>query len=107
MSATKTVTITGWIVFNTFYAKHPDLWPSPYRFSPCDERLENEVAVQPHSFTVEVPADFDPRPGMVANLEAEKRKVQAEFAKRVTDIERQISELQAIEFSGGEFERHA
>ena len=97
--STKTVTISGWIVYDGFAARRPDIWPHPYRFSQCEERSDGDVTVREHSFTVEVPADFDPRPGMVEALQAKKRALQAEFAKRVTEIEREISELQALEFT--------
>lgn len=101
MSATKTVTISGWITYDTFKAARPDVFADgAWDFWTFKPESAGHIPVREHSFTVEVPADFDPRPGMVANLEAEKRLVEAEFAKRVTDIERQISELQALEFSG-------
>ena len=49
------------------------------------------------------PARFDVfdkrRHGMVEALQAKKRALQAEFTKRVTEIEREISELQALEFT--------
>ena len=97
MSATKTVEIKGWIVFDTYYAKNPEIWPSPYRFTDVD--FTDGIKVQPHTFAVEVPADFDPRPGMVQELEAKRRKLQAEFAKRMSGIDAEISKLQALEFT--------
>ena len=45
----------------------------------------------------DVPDDFDPRPQQVAALEAEKQKARAEFHARVTEIDRQIQSLLAIE----------
>ena len=50
-----------------------------------------------HEFEVETPDDFDPRPQQVAALQAAKQKVRAEFAARIDEIERQISELQSLE----------
>ncbi len=47
--------------------------------------------------TFDVPDDFDPRPAQVKALEAKKREMQAQFAAAVVEIERQISQLQAIE----------
>ena len=55
------------------------------------------VFVKEHTTTVEVPDDFDPRPQQVAALEAEKQKARAEFQKRITEIDRQIQSLLAIE----------
>ena len=52
--------------------------------------------VMEHSFEVEIPDDFDPRPGKIAALKAEKEKLQAEFAKRVMEIDEKINRLLAI-----------
>ncbi len=59
--------------------------------------VEGRVFVTEHTTTVEVPDDFDPRPQQVAALEAEKQKARAEFQKRITEIDRQIQSLMAIE----------
>ena len=56
-----------------------------------------------HEFEVETPDDFDPRPQQVAALQAAKQKVRAEFAARIDEIERQISELTCLE---AEFAAH-
>ena len=58
---------------------------------------DGRVFVKEHTITVEVPDDFDPRPQQVAALEAEKQKARAEFQKRITEIDRQIQSLLAIE----------
>ena len=55
------------------------------------------VFVKEHLTTVEVPDDFDPRPAQVAALEAEKQKARADFQARITEIDRQIQSLMAIE----------
>jgi len=47
--------------------------------------------------TFEVPDDFDPRPQQVKALEAKRQELRAQFAAAVTESERQISQLQAIE----------
>jgi len=57
----------------------------------------NTVIVMKHSFEVEVPDNFDPRPGKVAALKAEKEKVQADFSKRVMELDEKINSLLAIE----------
>ena len=59
--------------------------------------VDGRVFVTEHTTTVEVPDDFDPRPQQVAALEAEKQKARAEFQKRITEIDRQIQSLMAIE----------
>ena len=74
-----------------------------FELMPWDCRLWSEttrdrrIFVKEHTTTVEVPDDFDPRPQQVAALEAEKQKARAEFQKRVTEIDRQIQSLMAIE----------
>ncbi|MBN3757173.1 hypothetical protein G3N95_29820 [Paraburkholderia sp. Tr-20389] len=55
------------------------------------------VPVRDFSFEVEVPDNFDPRDGLVANLEREKTKAAAEYQKRVTELNAQIQSLLAIE----------
>jgi hypothetical protein len=60
------------------------------------------TVIREHSFEVEVPDDFDPRPQQIASLEAQKQMVRAELGKRITEIEEQISRLQAIEYSGSD-----
>ena len=59
--------------------------------------VDGRVFVTEHTTTVEVPDDFDPRPQQVAALEAEKQKARAEFQARITEIDRQIQSLMAIE----------
>jgi GH35 family endo-1,4-beta-xylanase len=56
-----------------------------YRSHICEREIE-----------IEVPDDFDPRAQQIAALEAEKKKVMAEYQKTVTDITSRISKLQAI-----------
>lgn len=58
---------------------------------------DGRVFVKEHLTTVEVPDDFDPRPQQVAALEAEKQKARAKFQARITEIDRQIQSLMAIE----------
>ena len=59
--------------------------------------VDGRVFVTEHTTTVEVPDDFDPRPQQVAALEAAKQKARAEFQERITEIDRQIQSLLAIE----------
>lgn len=98
---TKTVTISGFIVFDAMRARYPDIWPGEgFNFTGYEPSGDSQsTVVRPHTFTVEVPADFDPRPGMVKALEEKKRKAHAEFSALVAQIDRQISELQAIEYT--------
>lgn len=57
----------------------------------------NNVYVGTAEVTFEVPDDFDPRPAQIKVLEAKRAELNAQFAAAVTEINRQISQLQAIE----------
>ena len=54
------------------------------------------VAVQPHSFEVEVPDSFDPTPAMIAGLEEQKRQLRLKLAQELALIDDRISKLQAL-----------
>jgi uncharacterized small protein (DUF1192 family) len=54
--------------------------------------------VMPHELVVDVPDDFDPTPKQIAQLEAEKAKVRAEFNQRIAQLNEQIGKLQALTF---------
>ncbi|MBS6362126.1 hypothetical protein [Burkholderia sp.] len=70
-----------------------------YSFWECDmsKSFPEYVKVCDHSFEVEVPDGFDPRSGIVANLEREKAEVTAKFQARITEINGRIQSLLAIE----------
>lgn len=57
----------------------------------------DRVLVGVQEIAVEVPDDFDMREGLVKNLEAEKKRLMAEFQARVTAIDNQIQKYLAIE----------
>jgi hypothetical protein len=59
--------------------------------------FEDYVLVGPVEFPFEVPDEFDPRAALVKNLEAEKKRLMADFNQRVTEIDRQIQTYLAIE----------
>lgn len=93
---TKTITLEGGVYFNTDSLINE--WETEYTFFSGELRAFGRyIPVVAHSITVEVPADFDPRPGMVKALEDQKEKARAEFAALVTKIDRQINELLALE----------
>ena len=49
---------------------------------------------------ITLPENFDPRDGAVKALEKQKQQIKAEFQARITEIERQISQFQAITNEG-------
>lgn len=70
-----------------------------YRFFPGDlTAFSTYVPVCAHEFTVDI-GDFDHRPEVIRMLEAKRKELHAQFAAAVTEINRQINELQAIEMS--------
>jgi len=82
------------------YAYHVDYgWgdPAEYRiYTSADQSDDNYTLIGPVEVQIEVPDDFDPRPAKIAALEAKKQEIRAKFAAAMTEIERKISELQAI-----------
>jgi hypothetical protein len=58
---------------------------------------QDKVLVKEHAIEFDVPDNFDMRPGLVSNLEAKKKALQAEFTARINEITRQINDLLAIE----------
>jgi hypothetical protein len=67
----------------------------PFDMSQTSSRGLVFIGVQ--DITVDVPAAFDIRDGLVKNLEAEKKKLMAEFNVRVAAIDNQIRKYLAIE----------
>lgn len=92
------VTIQGHIYYDT--SRHAD---AKWTFHVLDMRQWEpqhrcgRVWVQEHSFAVDVPDDFDPRADQISTLREEQRRVRAEFAKRIRDLDDQINSLLAIE----------
>ena len=54
------------------------------------------VNKEPLEIEVEVPDNFDSRPQQIDKLEEQKRLIQAEFAKKVAQIDDQIKKYLAI-----------
>lgn len=80
----------------------PDPWDEGHQFRFFTHKMDEHgfATVMPHTLEVELPDDFDPRAKHVEALQAEKTKAMADFQNRMTEIDRQISELTAIEFDG-------
>ena len=87
------VTIKGFITYKKDDWRDGD----DYHFYKYDMSEHGFVTVMPHEIEVEVPDNFDPRPQQVAALIAEKQKARAEFHAHVTEIDRKIQSLLAIE----------
>lgn len=75
-------------------------WHDKYKFfAGCAESFSTYIMVQPHEFSVEINSNFDPRLKVVESLKAKREELRAQFAAACTEIERQISQYQAIECS--------
>lgn len=61
------------------------------------EHFRDLALVGPHKIIAEIPDSFDPRQQLAANLKAEKKRLTADFNKRIVEIERQIQTYLAIE----------
>lgn len=97
-----TITIKGFIhaVPAGQYAK-PDHLPSKTNMTwwPYKKTYEpGAVMVVPHDITVEIPDDFDPRPDQIASLKEKQKDAAAAFHAFTVETNRQINELQAIEY---------
>ena len=92
------IQVTGFVFWKTNYHGDGEFELLPWDCREWDAQSRNgRVFVKEHTTEIEVPDDFDPRPQQVAALEAEKQKARAEFQARVTEIDRQIQSLLAIE----------
>ena len=81
---------------------HYTQWPHEEKgvyqvFSVKLDDSKHRTYVGEQEIEIEVPDDFDPRAQQIAALEAEKKKVMAEYQRTVTDITERINRLQAIE----------
>ena len=93
------VTINGFVFWKPDYLSTK----GDFEFLPWDCRdwektsRGGRVFVAEHTIEVEIPEAFNPLPSQLAELEAEKQKARADFQARVTEIDRQIQSLLAIE----------
>jgi len=88
------VKIKGFVTYNNLFGG------DEFNFTSFDPRKYDAgatVFVKEHAFEVEVPDNFDPRPAQVEALKKQRETVQAQFAKRVMEIDTQIQSLLALE----------
>jgi hypothetical protein len=86
-------------IIHIYFVKYS--WETAGEFIALTYQVKDDVIysyVGPQEIEIEVPEHFDPRPAQIAVLEAQKKKVMADFQKSVTDINRRISELNALEY---------
>ncbi|GAB3763646.1 hypothetical protein GCM10028796_17520 [Ramlibacter monticola] len=93
------IQLKGFLVYQT-----ADYWPEERRwgwlaYDPREYKDTERVVVREEAITVEVPDGFDPRSAKLAAKQKELEQVRAEMGARVTQIMREIQQLQAIEMS--------
>lgn len=89
------VTIKGFITWRQYeWEDKPTYHFSMY--NPQELNISDEFMVMEHSITVDVPADFDPRPAQIAALNEQKKKIREKYLEKVAEIEERISKLLAI-----------
>ena len=93
-----TITVKGWLYYDT--NKHADITFGRYRFFGGQEGKAwgGYIPIVPHTLTADI-GDFDPRPQQLKELEAKRDELNKQFSAAVIEINRQISELQAIEYT--------
>jgi hypothetical protein len=80
------------------YRRQPMYFDKPfYCFFAFEASDAETVKVMDYTLEVEIPDNFDPRPGMLANLREQKRAVEAKCHAEVMVIENKIQNLLAIE----------
>ena len=74
--------------------------PTDFLWFEFDCEMDGYVLVCPYELSFELPEDFDLQSHKIKALKDKKQKATADFQLLVTQIDRQISELTAIEFDG-------
>ena len=67
-----------------------------YSFWEYEKLGGGNALVAPYTIKLEIPDNYNPNTQFIEALEAEKKKTMADFQNRVTEIDRQISQLTAI-----------
>ena len=96
--AGKTITLPVFIrAERRNYTIDTDIDGFDVRVSPSGHLCDGEFIIGQTELTYTIPVDFDPVPPMVAAIEAKKAELTAEFTAAVMKLNKQLSELQAIE----------
>lgn len=101
----KTIQINGWIWAKPSYdGRSVEYSFDDFDFEAAAKRGTASFGeyrkVCEHTVTAEVPNDFDPRQMRINQLEAERTELRAKFQMRLTEIQEEISKLNALPFSG-------
>lgn len=91
-------TITQWLYMDFDWVENYNskAWQPRVRHYKITDDDESRVYVGPMEIEVNIPNDFDPTPSLVAALEKKKLAALAEYQATVAEINKRLSELQAI-----------
>ena len=91
-------TITGYITYehSHYNPENPRIAFSASKPENYPEIFTDTVTFCEHNIEVDIPDDFDPRAGLIASLKARQKLAAADFAALCTDIQRQISQYEAL-----------
>lgn len=64
--------------------------------APGSSEYANRAVIYEHSFEVDVPDNFDPTAGFIAELEEQKRQLRLKLAAELAELDDRISKLQAL-----------
>lgn len=64
--------------------------------APGSTEYANRAVICEHSFEVDVPDNFDPTAGFIAELTEQKRQLRLKLAAELAEIDDRISKLQAL-----------
>jgi len=86
--------IKGFIVWSK------EVWDEGnYSFIGCEMPEHGYTTVMPYTLEVDIPESFDPVSSQVDALKKKKTQAMADYQALVTSIDRQISELTALEYT--------
>ena len=68
-----------------------------YFFAVSDACDSHTTCIQPHTISVEIPSDFDPRPQQIAYLRAQQQKLQETTFQELRNMDTEIQKLLALE----------
>jgi hypothetical protein len=76
-------------------------WETEGKFVPFAYQMDSAdyTFVCEQDIELEVPDNYDPRAQQIVALKEKRQKVMADFQKSVTEINDQISKLQALEYT--------
>lgn len=89
------------VTINGFITYEKSAYMDKARIGWCDFRPSSNiwpdlVVVGEQSIEVDVPENFDPRPELIAGLKKKEQQARTDFENLLTDIQRQISQYEAI-----------